>query len=71
MTCEEIDGICDTVIEGNNFEEFLFNRLWHLQQAATIYPAHRRVLEDMELMGEEEKVKWEEQLRVKWNELPE
>ncbi len=69
ITCREIDGVCDTVIEGNTFDEILANRLWHINQSVDIYPEHRAVLKKMEFMSDNEKARWEEELRAKWNEL--
>lgn len=70
ITCQDIDGICDTVIEGNNFQEILANRLWHLNQAAVIYPEHKNVLQKIQYMSDAEKDRWEEELLAKWNALP-
>ncbi len=71
ITCQEIDGICDTIIEGGNLDEIKSNRLWHLNQAAGIYPEHRVVLEKMEYMSDSEKQRWDDELLAKWNKLPE
>ena len=70
LTCLEIDGICDTPIEGQTPEQMLNNRLRHLAEAVRIYPEHQEVLDKIRLMSEHEQAQWKAEFMEKWNSAP-
>ena len=73
MTCKELGGSCEAVIEGNTAEELANNGGKHLTEMSEKDEGHKR---DKEVMDETQKnpelvKKWFEEFQVKFNALPE
>lgn len=67
LTCRQIDGICDIIISGSTVEELLDNRFIHLKQMAPLSDEHKRVLNNLQFLSENEIAKWRENVVKKWN----
>jgi hypothetical protein len=67
----EIDGICDTPLDGDTFEEWYVNRLRHLEEASVIYPEHKKILYDIQFMSALEKERQAEEFKKVWDEAHE
>lgn len=70
FTCMEIDGICETPIEGKTPDQVLINRMRHLNESVVIYPEHQQVLNKIQLMSENEQQRWNDKFLEKWNNTP-
>lgn len=70
ITCRELDGICDMGISGATLEELLDNRLLHLRQMAPLSHEHKRVLDNLQFLSENELAKWQRGVEQKWNNAP-
>lgn len=67
----DIDGICDTPLDGDTFEEWYVNRLRHLEEASTIYSEHKKVLYDIQFMSDLEKESQKAEFKKRWDEAHE
>jgi len=64
----DTDGICDTPLDGDTFEEWYANRFRHLEEASAIYPEHKKVLYNMQFMSELEKERQAGEFKKMWDE---
>jgi len=65
MTCKEMGGPCDHIIQGNTPEEMVDNGMKHLQKD------HPEMAEGMKTMSKEEGDKWMADFKAKWAKTPE
>jgi hypothetical protein len=73
MTCREMGGSCDTVIEGDTPEEMVANGAKHLSEMSEKDEAHKK---DKAMMDEAQKdpahaQEWFEKFKVKFDALSE
>jgi hypothetical protein len=71
MTCRQMGGACDAVIEGNTVGEMMQNGAKHLHESGE--EGDKKALEmmnDMQGKPEEQKT-WEEDFKSKFAQLPE
>jgi hypothetical protein len=73
MTCKEMGGSCEAIIEGNSAEEMVANGAKHLTEMSEKDEGHKK---DKEVMDEAQKDPehgkiWFEEFKVKFDALPE
>lgn len=73
MTCREMGGSCDAVIEGDTAEEMAVNGGKHLTEMSEKDEGHKKDKEVMDASqnNPEHIAKWLEEFKVKFDTLPE
>lgn len=64
LTCREIGGTCDAVIEGETSEEMLNKAHKHVQEAMD--DGHKEIVKQMESMTDEEIQEWKKGFEEKY-----
>jgi len=72
MTCREMGGSCDAVIEGNTAEEMALNGGKHLTEMSEKDAGHKRDKEVMDASQNDPKhiAKWMAEFKTKFDSLP-
>ena len=68
ITCRQMGGVCDDVIERETPEEVMKKGHEHVQNATD--EEHKQLSEKMKQLSDEDNKKWEEGFRKTWEETP-
>lgn len=72
LTCKDIGGVCDTVLEGETSGELATAAADHMIKEAKTDPAHAKSAKEMEAIynDKERHAQWEKEFQEKWKAAP-
>ena len=72
LTCKEIGGVCDTVLQGETSAELATAAADHITEEAKTDPAHQKSYEEMEAIYNDKArhAEWQKEFEEKWDAAP-